>query len=123
MASEITIAHVRKGMEVRTADGQKLGKVALVWYGTDPTATNPRCDEDICSRLEVHSGGIFKHTLLYVPYSAIAEVTAGHVTLNLDAATVNERDWIKQPRWIAASAEGIQPKKDAKDNLSFPHAP
>ena len=56
MASENVIAQVHKGMEVHTADGQKLGKVAEIWLGTDPTATNPRCDEELCSRLEVHSG-------------------------------------------------------------------
>ena len=123
MASENVIAQVRKGMEVHTADGQKLGKVAEVWLGTDPTATNPRCDEEICSRLEVHQGSFFKRSVLYVPYSAIADVAAGRVTLSIDAATVNERDWIKQPGWIAAVAGGIQPSKDDKDKLSFPYAP
>jgi hypothetical protein len=54
MASENVITQVRKGMEVHTADGQKLGKVAEIWLGTGPTATNPRCDEELCSRLEVH---------------------------------------------------------------------
>ncbi len=47
MASENVVARVRKGMEVHTADGQKLGKVAEVWLGTDPTATHPRCDEEM----------------------------------------------------------------------------
>ncbi len=101
MASENVIAQVRAGMEVHTADGQKLGKVAEIWLGTDPTATNPRCDEEICSRLEVHAGGFFKRSVLYVPYSAIANVSADHVTLTVDAATVNEHDWRKKPSWVA----------------------
>ena len=101
MASENVIARVRKGMEVHTADGQKLGKVAEVWLGTDPTASNPLCDEELCSRLEVQSGGLFKRTSLYVPYSAIAGVAADHVTLNVDAATVRERPWNQKPRWGA----------------------
>ena len=101
MMTESIIARVRKGMEVHTADGKKLGKVAEVWLGTDPTAANPRCDEEICSRLEVHSGGLFKRSVLYVPYSAIANVTADHVTLSVDAATVNEHDWTKKPSWVA----------------------
>ncbi len=100
MASENVIARVRKGMEVHTADGQKLGKVAEIWLGTDPTATHPRCDEELCSRLEVHSGGVFKRSVRYVPYSAIANVS-DHVTLNVDDALVNERDWTKKPSWVA----------------------
>ena len=100
MASENVITRVRKGMEVHTADGQVLGKVAEVWVGTDPTASNPLCDEELCSRLEVQSGGLFKRTTLYVPYSAIANVAADQVTLNLDAATVQERVWHQKPRWV-----------------------
>jgi hypothetical protein len=102
MASENIIAHVRKGMEVHTADGQKLGKVAEIWLGTDPTASNPRCDEELCSRLEVHGGSLLKRTVLYVPYSAIANVAADHVALNTDAATVQERAWTQKPRWAVS---------------------
>ncbi len=100
MASENVVARVRKGMEVHTADGQTLGKVAKVWLGTDPTAANPRCDEEICSRLEVTSGGFFKRRVLYVPANTLANVTADRVILSLDAATVNERDWVQRPRWM-----------------------
>src|SRR3712207_1263644 len=80
----------------RTADGQHLGKVTAVWLGTDPTAANPRCDEELCSRLEVHHG-FLGHRVLYVPYSAIADVVADQVTLNVDAATVQERAWTQKP--------------------------
>ena len=100
MASENVILRVHNGMEVHTADGQTLGSVKNVWLGTDPTATNPLCDEDVCSRLEVQSGGFFKRSTLYVPYSAIADVAADHVTLNIDAATVHERPWNQKPRWV-----------------------
>ena len=100
MASENVIARVRKGMEVYTTDGQTLGKVTNVWVGTDPTATNPLCDEEVCSRLEVQSGGLFKRSTLYVPYSAIGDVAADRVTLNIDATTVHERAWNQKPRWV-----------------------
>ena len=98
----VAIARVRKGMEVRTSDGENLGKVAEVWAGTDPTASNPRCDEELCSRVEVHGGGLFKRSVLYIPYNAIAEVGDKHVTLNIDATTVNERAWNAPPRWVAS---------------------
>ena len=50
MANENVVAQVRKGMEVHTADGQTLGKVTEVYLGSDPTASNPLCDEELCSR-------------------------------------------------------------------------
>ncbi len=106
MASENILPQVRQGMDVHTADGHTLGTVAKVWFGTDPTPSNPRCDEDTCSRLEVHRGRLFKRRALYVPYSAIGDITAGHVTLTLDAAAVNERDWLRKPAWIATGAAG-----------------
>ena len=90
MAPKTIIGHVRPGMTVHTWDGQKLGTVAQVWYGTDPTAQDPQCDEAVCSRLEVYHG-VVVHRVLYVPCSALATVAAGHVTLNVDAATVNEK--------------------------------
>ncbi len=98
MAIEIMIARIRKGMEVHTADGQSLGKVVEVYLGTDPTASHPLCDEELCSRLEVQSGGLFKRTTLYVPSSAIAKVSADHVMLNVDAAPAHERPWNLKPR-------------------------
>lgn len=103
MAPENAMVQVRHGMAVHTSDGHTLGKVERVWYGTDPTADNPRCDEEVCSRLEVHHGVFLRRTAMYVPTSAIAEVAGKHVTLNVDAATVNEHDWIKLPPWIAAA--------------------
>ena len=98
MVSENVLTRVRNGMGVLTADGQHLGKVTAVWLGTDPTATNPGCDEELCSRLEVHHG-FLGHSVLYVPYSAIAAVAADQVTLNVDAATVRARAWTQKPRF------------------------
>jgi hypothetical protein len=100
MASENLMADVRKGMEVHAADGQKLGKVTQIWIGEDPTATNPRCDEDVCSRLEVHQGFLGR-TVLFVPYSAVAYVTSDAVHLNVDGAKVGEHAWTHKPAWIA----------------------
>ncbi len=94
--------HVRPGMDVHTADGHALGNVTQVWVGTDPTASSPRCDDDTCSRIEVRSGGILKRRMRYVPISAIAAVAADHVTLTVDALTVDERDWVRRPGWITA---------------------
>ncbi len=100
MASEHMIAQVRSGMAVQTADGQPLGNVTQVWVGTDPTASSPRCDDETCSRIEVQRGRLLKRQVRYVPISAIADVATGQVTLKVDAAAVDERDWLSKPRWI-----------------------
>jgi hypothetical protein len=102
MATEHALSQVRTGMAVHTADGHNLGKVTHIWYGTDPTATNPQCDDEVCSRLEVHRGVLGGRTL-YVPYSAIGDVVAGRVRLSMDAASANEHNWHRQPAWIAAA--------------------
>jgi hypothetical protein len=115
MTSEDAIAQARAGMEVRTADGQKLGTVAEVWYSTDPTAQDPQCDEAVCSRLEVYHGFLV-HRVLYVPVRVIAAVAHGHVTLTVDAATVNEQAWGTEPAWIAAAETGRP--LEAPDDLS-----
>ena len=98
----IDMARIRKGMEVHTSDGAKLGKVAEVWLGTDPAPGAQWCDEEVCSRLEVHQGGLLKKTALYVPYSAIADVSGETVTLNADEAAARAKaGWLHRPGWIS----------------------
>ena len=95
----IDITQIRTGMEVQAADGVTLGKIAEVWVGTDPKDSTTRCDEDTCSRLEVHVRG----GRMYIPYSAIAGMSGKRVTLNVDAATAQAKPWKYRPPWIAAS--------------------
>ena len=101
MASTNIIGDVRKGMEVHTMDGQKLGKVTEIWLGDDPTATSPLCDDTICSRLEVHYGFLGRN-VLYIPYSAVREVASDHVVLNVNASAANEYPWNQKPTWIGS---------------------
>ncbi len=100
MAMDITQA--QKGMQVRSSDGADVGKVAEVWLGTDPRHSGELCDEELCSRLEVHKGGLLGRSVLYVPYSAVSEVSDGTVTLNVDEATVESKNWAHKPAWIEA---------------------
>ncbi len=53
----VEIEKVTKGMSVLTSDGVQFGMVADVWIGSDPTVETGRCDDEVCSRLEVHRGG------------------------------------------------------------------
>ena len=101
MASSNLLAQVREGMEVRSADVKKVGKIDQVWIGTDPAAGSVWCDEDVCSRLEVHHG----HERFYIPFNAIADVSGRTVTLNVDAVTVHEKGWYRRPAWIVPDEE------------------
>ncbi len=117
MANEHIIAQVRSGMPVQTADRQPLGKVAQVWVGTDPTASSPRCDDERCSRIEVHSGRLLKRQVRYVPISAIADVASDQVTLKVDATVVDEHDWLRTPKWITDMTASADAKNKAlRDN-------
>ncbi len=100
MASETSITQVREGMTVHTADGTNLGKVTRIWYGTDPTANTTRCDEEICSRIEVHHRNLLKDNVLYIPYHVVGEIDSNNVRLSIDAATVYDHDWRQRPRWL-----------------------
>ncbi len=119
MVSENTLTQVRIGMDVPTADGQALGKVTQVWFGTDPSAGSPRCDDEICSRIEVQRGRMLKRQVRYIPYSAIAAVTDNHVTLHVDAATVDERDWLRKPQWITALTATADEKNEGIRNRTL----
>ena len=99
----VDMARIRKGMEVRTSDGVGLGKVSEVYVGTDPTSSTARCDEEVCSRLEVRKGGLLgRGQPSYIPYSAIGSVEADAVVLSVDSGTAGAKGWGRKPSWIGA---------------------
>ena len=100
MPATSVINQTRPGMEVHTADDVKLGKVAHVWYGTDPAANSPFCDEELCSRVEVHQ----RTGVLYIPSNMLERISGRWVMLRVDAATVAEHDWTRRPAWIPAES-------------------
>ncbi len=97
----VEIGKVAKGMSVLTADGAQLGVVADVWIGTDPAETE-RCDEEVCSRLEVHRGGFPRRTVLYIPSGVIDHVLVASVLLKVDEAAANTMGWTHRPTWLGA---------------------
>ena len=90
------LTRIREGMTVRAADGQALGRIRHVWYGRDPDQHHPRCDEEVCSRLEIQYHG----TTFFIPFNAIAQSQGNEVVLTVDAATVAEKGWYRKPLWI-----------------------
>jgi len=98
MISSNLMANVRKGMEVRTVDGQSLGKIEHVWLGVDPSASNQQCDEEEYSPLEVHLP--HRRGMLYIPYGALGSVSGKVVHLNVTTAATNEKLWHWRPDWL-----------------------
>jgi hypothetical protein len=108
MQARDVLVLIRKGMEVRTSDGDSLGKVAEVWWGTDPTPDAARCDEDVCSRVEVRRGLLGMGSTIYVPYSAIADISGGLIRLSVDSQAVRSKGWSRKPRWIPGGRRGVR---------------
>jgi hypothetical protein len=104
----VEIGKIRKRMRVRTSNGEVLGRVAEVWLGTDPTSATARCDEAVCSRIEVHQGLVRKR-VLFVPYNAIRDVSAEGLTLGVDRATARAKNWASPPRWLPKARVWIAP--------------
>ncbi len=111
--------HVRPGMQVHTADGHPLGTIAQVWFGSDPSASSPRCDDERCSRIEVHKGRLLKRQVRYVPVSAIADIATNQVTLKVEAAAVDERDWLRKPQWITNMTAAADEKNEGIRNRTI----
>ena len=105
MAGDNILAQIHEGMRVHTADGQDVGKITQIWFGTDPSGSTALCDEELCSRLEVHHGWLGR-TVLYIPYNAISHAAGTTVTLGVNAAEVQEKDdWHRRPRWFPQENE------------------
>ena len=105
MDTHTLLTRIREHMPVRSADGQSIGRVQHIWYGGDPDAHHPRCDEEVCSRVEVQ----YHHMTFYIPVNAIAQVGWNEVVLSVDAATIDEKGWYRKPRWIDDTEPAVTP--------------
>jgi hypothetical protein len=104
MQEQKYLGHLEPGMDVCDIDGEKLGSVARIFRnemataatgGTPAVGTMPR--EEL---LEVKTGlfGLGQH--LYVPFSAIQDVTSGCVFINQPKDRIQEQNWDTRPDYI-----------------------
>jgi hypothetical protein len=107
---------LREGMSVEDADGDSVGTVKAVYRpvrvapaGTGPSApasgvlapaaaSTPAPAGD--TYLKVHSGLPLLGKTLYIPSSAIRDVSGDRVILEIDETRVNEQGWQDRPSWI-----------------------
>jgi hypothetical protein len=96
----VEIGQIHKGMRVHASDGTELGKVQAMWPGIDPTSASVRCDEEVCSRIEVRQGKGRQVRTLYIPHNAVEGVSGDVVTLSVSTETIGSRAWVIRPAWI-----------------------
>jgi hypothetical protein len=106
-----TASSIRKGMVVRTSDGVTLGRVTRVWRGTDPD-DSAEWEEEPCSRLQLFGG----KDALYVPCSAVAEVSGDRIVLDTDRATTLQD--AAAPSWIREELGRVRAEREAKAPLA-----
>ena len=94
------VEQLREGQEVRSVDGQSMGKIKAIWYGSDqPGSLISTTDEKTC--FEVQKGGLLSKETLYLPCEAVADISGNAVTLKADADTVKATpSWHHKPAWI-----------------------
>lgn len=92
------IEQITEGMEVRSSEGAKLGKVAQVYIGSDPTGSTVPSEDETC--IEVRRG-LLGREAIYIPCRVVADVSGAGVTLNIDQDTVNSTpSWYHKPSWV-----------------------
>ncbi|TME99941.1 MAG: DUF2171 domain-containing protein [Chloroflexi bacterium] len=98
------LGHLEPGMDVCDKDGDKFGSVNRVFRhefasvgteGSSSVGTMPR--DEI---LEVKTGlfGLGKH--LYIPFSAIQDVTSGCVFINEPKDRIDDQGWDTRPDYL-----------------------
>ena len=113
----VDIGQIRKGMHVHTSDGTDLGEVKAMWPGIDPTSASVRCDEEVCSRIEVRQGKGKQARTLYIPYNAIAGISDDVATLKIGAEAANAKGWERRPGWLPRKA-GVMAGMSLRDHLA-----
>ena len=99
--SEQHVNQIREGMGVEDADGDKIGTVSAIYQPVrviSTTSSTPTPAGD--TYLKVHAGLPLLGKTLYIPASAIRDVTADRIILRLDETDVGEQGWDERPAWI-----------------------
>jgi hypothetical protein len=99
--SEQFVNQIREGMHVEDADGDKVGTVSAIYQPIRVVSTTAGSAEpagDAC--LKVHVGLPLLGKDLYIPASAIRDVTDDRIILRVDETRLGEQGWDERPSWI-----------------------
>lgn len=100
--SEQHVNQIHEGMHVEDADGDTIGTISAVYQPirvVSTTTSGPTPAGD--TYLKVHTGLPLLGKNLYIPASAIRDVTVDRVILNIDETRIDEQGWDERPAWIS----------------------
>jgi hypothetical protein len=103
---EREFAGLAEGMDVYDIDGDKVGTVgqlyrpggAVASTGTAPETFKAATGAEPYFKVDTGFLGLGKD--LFIPASAITDVTGNRVTLNVDKDKVDDMGWKERPTWI-----------------------
>jgi hypothetical protein len=101
MQREDFYARIREGMDVVDVNGDKLGMVGKIYEPARVSSTTSEYAEpagELC--IQVDTGFLGLGEDLYIPASAIRDVTADHVELHVSKDQLDTMGWDQKPSWI-----------------------
>ena len=95
------IAAINEGIDVCDISGDKVGKAGGIYQPAAVSATATTTAEPTGELyLKVDTGFLGMGKDLFIPGSAISDVTAERVTLNVGKDRVDAMGWDRQPDWL-----------------------
>jgi hypothetical protein len=98
--SEQHVNQIHEGMHVEDADGDAIGTVGAIYQPMRVVATTSSAAPAGDACLKVHAGLSFLGKNLYIPASAIRDVTADRIILRIDQTDLDKQGWEERPAWI-----------------------
>jgi hypothetical protein len=98
---EERFAPIREGMTVEDADGDKVGTVGKIYQPASVSSTASSSAEPAGQLfLKADTGFLGLGKDLFIPASAIRDVTGDRVILTVDKDRVDGMGWDVRPPWI-----------------------
>ena len=99
MSQGSVVDQIREGMEVTTSDGEKLGKVKQIWYGSETLSSRTPGAEETCFEVQK---GLLGREKLYIPCRFVSQVSGQTVQLSADSQTARTTpSWHVKPSWVS----------------------
>ena len=99
--SDQHVNQIHEGMTVEDADGDKIGTVGAIYQPVRVTSTGLSSAEPVGDAyLKVHAGLTWLGKNLYIPASAIRDVSGDRIILRIDETEVTNQGWDERPAWI-----------------------
>ena len=94
-------AAISEGMDVCDLDGDKVGKVGKIYQPSAVSSTTATAAEPSGEPyLKVDTGFLGLGKDLFIPGSAISDVTDERVMLNVDKDRIDAMGWDRRPDWL-----------------------